>query len=68
MYKHLTSIKKRREEDGSHTLTLKHNRTEHLRKMTRRGQHSTPKHKLSGQEEGKTKQNKTKKNQKKRRL
>lgn len=46
MNKHLTSIKKRQEDDGSHTHT---HRTEHLRKMTRRGQHSTPKHKLRGQ-------------------
>lgn len=42
------------------THTHTHNRTEHLRKMTRRGQHSTPKHKLSRQGEGKK--------QKKRRL
>lgn len=59
LYKHLTSIKKRREKDSSHSHS--HNATEHLRKMTRRGQHSTPKHKLSGQGEGE-------KNQKKRRL
>lgn len=38
MYKHLTSIKKRQEEKTAHT-----HRKEHLREMTRRGQHSTPK-------------------------
>lgn len=40
LYKHLTSIKKRQEENCSHTHA---HRTEHLREMTRRGQHSTPK-------------------------
>lgn len=40
-----------KEETRKRQLTLTHT-TEHLRKMTRRGQHSTPKHKLSGQGEG----------------
>lgn len=48
LYKHLTSIKKRQEEKTAHT-----HRTEHLREMTRRGQHSTPQKKLGGQEKRK---------------
>lgn len=57
-YKHLTSIgKKRRQLTHAQTHTHTHTftkRTKHLREMTRRGQHSTPKtQQVRGQEKRK---------------